>query len=89
MLGLNKFISTIKNRKNFKKVSIDLLRENQRISDSMDSKIKDLEADNKKLREQCSSMIDLAASEIDKNRKLKEQIEELEGGNERWNMLDL
>lgn len=92
MLGSNKLreaIFMIKNRKNFKKVSIGFLQENQKYTQSLRDKLRSLENYNRELKEKCDSLASMAANLVDENRELKKQIDELEGDQKRWDMLDL
>jgi hypothetical protein len=80
----------ITHRKNFKKVSIDLLRENKRYEDVLRYEKDLLEDKFKKLEEKHKTTVDLAATLIDENRALKKKIEEYERSiNNRFDILDL
>lgn len=92
MLGFDKLreaISMIKNRKNFKYVSIEVIQTYQRLNSITSIELEQLKVKYKELEEKRDSTASFAATLLDENRELKTKIDELEDDNERWNMLDL
>ncbi len=79
----------IRHRKDFKKVSIEVLQENQIHCDQMRKQYEYAEDKFKKLEERHNATVNLTAKLVDENRELKKKIDELERGQERWDMLDL
>lgn len=75
--------------KKFKKVSIEVLRENQIHCHQMRKQYEHIEAKYKDLEERHYANVDITAKFADENRELKKKIEEYESGQERWEILDL
>jgi hypothetical protein len=76
-------------RKQFRKVSIVVLREQMRFEQVLQHQKEKLEANFEKLQEKHNATIDLTAKLIDENKALKKKIEAYENGQERWEILDL
>jgi hypothetical protein len=76
-------------RKQFRKVSIVVLREQMRFEQVLRHQKDKLEANFEKLQEKHNATIDLTAKLIDENKALKKKIEAYENGQERWEILDL
>ena len=86
---LREAIYMIRHRKDFKKVEIEVLMENQKFIEELQNKNKLLKNDLKNVRTVAAQFLEENNKSIEEIEKLKEKIEELEGNNERWNMLDL
>ena len=89
MLGFKKLRSIFDKKKKYKKIHIDILRENQRFEQDLLCERKQLKTKNKELTDKLDTAIQHNTILVDENRELKKTIEELEGDQERWNMLDL
>ena len=76
-------------RKNFKKVSIEVLMENQRLEDVLQFKYNNLADGCKKIQAKLDSNIEFTRKLVDENKALKKKIEAYESNQERWEILDL
>jgi len=77
-------------RKKFKKVSVEVLRENQIHCHQLRKQFEHVEDKFKKLEERHYANVKFTAKLVDENREMKKKIEELEeNNNSRFDMLDL